>query len=92
VFEQLDRVSVDVGDDVQVRALTETVVVSGAVAAAGYVVLNTRVVYWFLSALLARPAIWRRFDPLDVIYAWERERVDQTNDPADPESLQTLVN
>jgi hypothetical protein len=50
-------------------------------------------VYWFLSALLARPAVWRRFDPLDVIYAWERENGGNPHgaEPGADESLQSIV-
>jgi hypothetical protein len=46
-------------------------------------------VYWFLSALLARPAVWRPFDPLDVIFAWERDGEARTGDD---ESLASMVN
>jgi hypothetical protein len=69
------------------------VVATAAVATAGYVLLNTRAVTWFISALLARPAVWRRFDPIDVIYSWERERDAQARDPdpRDDESLQSMV-
>jgi hypothetical protein len=56
--------------------------------------MSTRAVYWFLSALLARPVLWRRFDPLEVIYAWERDGPTDPRHPPGPEdeeSLQTLV-
>ena len=61
-------------------ALTEAAVVTGVSLTAGYVLLNTRAVYWFLSAVLARPAIWRPFEPLEVIYAWERDPDARTGD------------
>jgi hypothetical protein len=94
VFAELERLSEDINEGSNTKAVTDTLVVTGMVATAGYVFLNTRVVYWFLSALLARPAVWRRFDPLDVIYAWERDREGQTNGtpiPEDDESLQSIV-
>ncbi len=94
VFAELDRLSEEINEGSNTKAVTDTLVVTGMVATAGYVVLNTRVVYWFLSALLARPAVWRRFDPLDVIYAWERDREGLANGtpiPEDDESLQSLV-
>jgi len=94
VFAELDRLSEEIGEGANAGALTNTLVAGGALASAGYVVLNTRAVYWFLSALLARPAVWRRFDPLDVIYAWETEREgmgDRPLNPEDDESLQSMV-
>ena len=94
IFVGLDRLYEEIGQDADTSALINTLAAGGALASAGYVVLNTRAVYWFLSALLARPAIWRRFDPLDVIYAWEREREDLTSrtpKPEDDESLQSIV-
>jgi len=74
VFAEIDRAAEDLRAEAQAQTMTDAVVVTGAAATAGYVLLNTRAVYWFLSALLARPAVWRRFDPLDVIYAWEHDQ------------------
>src|SRR5205823_6630898 len=70
-------------------AVTEAAVVTGVGLTAGYVLLNTRAVYWFLSALLARPAVWRRFDPIDVILAWENDPDDRPG--TDDESLASMV-
>jgi VCBS repeat-containing protein len=69
-------------------AVGEAGVVTVFALAAGYVLLNTRAAYWFLSAVLARPAVWRPFDPLDVIFAWEVKPDEQ---PAGDESLEELV-
>lgn len=91
VFDSLDRVADDLRGEVEDRALTDAVVTTGAVATAGYVLLNTRAVLWFLSALLARPAVWRRFDPLDVIYAWERDRSTTAPSSEEDDSLQSMV-
>ena len=94
VFAQLDRAADAIASDADEQALTNTLAVSSGVAVAGYMMLNTRSIYWFLSAFLARPAVWRRFDPLEVIYAWERERVDvmkRHEEPKDEESLLSMV-
>lgn len=93
VREGLDRVSRDVEGEVEERAATDAAVTTVAVATAGYVLLNTRAVYWFISALLARPAVWRRFDPIDVIYSWEKGEGLGTAPEAAPddESLQSMV-
>jgi hypothetical protein len=74
VLADLDRVANDLREESDIQAVTDAVVVGGLAATAGFVLLNTRAVYWFLAALLTRPAVWRRFDPLDVIYAWEAEQ------------------
>jgi hypothetical protein len=50
-----------------------TYALSTVVATAGYVLLNTRTGYWLLSLLTARP-LWQQLDPLEVLYAWEKER------------------
>ena len=94
IFQQLEQVAGDLTDDSHEAAAVTTLAFGGAAAAAGYVLLNTRAVLWFLSALLARPAVWRRFDPLDVIYAWELEgagRPDHMADPGGDDSLQSIV-
>ncbi len=92
----LDKIAEDLGADADERAATDAVVTTAVVATAGYVLLNTRAVHWFISALLARPAVWRRFDPIDIIYSWEREQELGTGpDPTpnkDDESLQSIVN
>jgi hypothetical protein len=74
VFGGLDELSHDVGQARAVTAVTGTVVGTGVVATAGYVLLSPRLAYWLLSALLARRTVWKPFDPLEVVYAWEREK------------------
>lgn len=86
----LDRIRDELRADAAERATTDSIVVTGGVAVAGVVLLNTRAVYWFLSALLARPAVWRRFDPLDVLYAWERE-TGRARGAGPDDSLQSMV-
>jgi VCBS repeat-containing protein len=64
----------------------------GVVAGAGYVVLNARILGWVLSLVLARPLAWRGLDPLEVLYAWEKDKADRGDDEAETEeSLESLV-
>ncbi len=63
--------------------------VTGLVASAGYVLLNTRAGIWLVSLLAAKP-LWRRFDPLDVLFAWEKE-ARAAGAGEDDESLVTLA-
>ena len=94
VIEQFQHSVKEMQASVDEEAITNTLVVTSGIAVAGSVLLNTRAVYWFLSALLARPAIWRRFDPLEVIYAWEREQTQPGKQPSfhdSQESLQSMV-
>ena len=71
------------------------------VASSGYVFLNSRVAYWLISALSSRP-LWKGFDPLEVIFAWEQEEEEERKKAhrphfwprrrgRDQESLQSLV-
>jgi hypothetical protein len=46
--------------------------------------------YWFLSAFLARRTVWKPFDPLEVMYAWDREHGPDGPD-ADDDSLERMV-
>ncbi|MCI0464020.1 MAG: hypothetical protein L0Z62_44365 [Gemmataceae bacterium] len=65
------------------------IALTGLMAGAGYVLLNTRAVYWLLSLLAARP-LWRRFDPLEVLFAWEKE-AGQADSAEQDESLVSLA-
>jgi hypothetical protein len=59
---------------------------SGLIATAGYVLLNPRTLAWMLSLLTSQP-VWKQFDPLEVIFAWEEDQErDGTSEAAD-ESL-----
>jgi hypothetical protein len=71
-----------------VQTVTGTVVGTGVVATAGYVLLSPRLAYWVLSALLARRTVWKPFDPLEVVYAWEKENGIGNGDD---DSLQGMV-
>ncbi len=60
----------------------------GVLATSGYVLLNTRTGLWLLSLLTARP-LWKQFDPLEVLYAWEAGGADAAD--GDDETLVSLV-
>jgi hypothetical protein len=62
--------------------------ITGLAATAGYVLLNTRAGSWLLGALAARP-LWRQFDPLEVLFAWEEKQ--GQGDEEEGESLLSLV-
>jgi hypothetical protein len=76
------------------RAMTysDIVLTSGLATGVGVVALNTRLLAWLLSVVLARPWRWKQLDPLEVLYAWEKEKArrGQTDDE-DEESLASLV-
>ena len=92
VFAALDRMSIDLRSETATKATIDVVVASSTVLSAGYVLLNTKFVYWFLSALTARPAVWRRLDPIDVLYAWDQEHSEnEMAGEGSIESLQSLV-
>jgi hypothetical protein len=88
VFSGLDDLKKDLGQQPGVQTVTGTVVGTGVVATAGYVLLSPRLAYWLLSALLARRTVWKPFDPLEVVYAWEREN---GVGGAEDDSLQGMV-
>jgi hypothetical protein len=61
---------------------------TGLLASTGYLLLNTRAGLWLLSVLTAKP-LWREFDPLEVLYAWEKE--EKGPEQEDGETLVSLV-
>jgi hypothetical protein len=65
-----------------------TVLGTGLIASAGYVLLNTRTGFWLLSLMAARP-LWKQFDPLEILYAWEEE--DKESGETREETLLSLV-
>jgi hypothetical protein len=73
------------------------ILTTGAIASVGYVYLTTRGASWLLSVLTSRP-LWKRFDPLDILFAWEKEKErrrvaakKEDPDEEDKETLQSLV-
>jgi hypothetical protein len=67
-----------------------TLFTTGLVATTGYVLLNTRIGVWMLSLLTSQP-LWRQFDPLEVLYAWEGESEQAEHETEDEETLVSLV-
>ncbi len=61
---------------------------TGLIASAGYVLLNTRTGFWLLSLMASRP-LWKQFDPLEILYAWEEENTEKTE--TREETLLSLV-
>ncbi len=68
---------------------TSMVLGTGVIAASGYVLLNSRLGLWLLGLLTSQP-LWKQFDPLEVLYAWEEED-DQVKDDSEEETLLSLV-
>ena len=61
---------------------------TGAVVSAGYALIVARVATWLFTILNAQP-VWRRFDALEVLLAWEEEKKRRAEE--DGESLRSLV-
>jgi virginiamycin B lyase len=70
----------------------EAMFATGAVATAGYVLLSSRAGLWVIAALTARP-LWKQFDPIEILFAWEREKKLRggMGPSEDEETLQSLV-
>jgi hypothetical protein len=60
------------------------------VAYVGYVLLNSRGGLWLVSLLMARP-LWKEYDPLQVLLAWEDEKQSSGDREEDDETLQSMV-
>jgi hypothetical protein len=48
-------------------------------AGAAYLLLNTRARDWLVGLLAARP-LWRDLDPLEILFAWEKESAREEED------------
>jgi hypothetical protein len=67
------------------------IAVTGLLASAGYVLLNTRAGVWALSLLSSRP-LWNDLDPLEIVCAWDKASEQQANNGAgQDETLLSLV-
>jgi PKD repeat protein len=88
--KELDRMERQVTGN-HVRAV-EAVFATGALATAGYVLLSSRAGLWVIAALTARP-LWKQFDPIEILFAWERDKQRRGGGqaPEDEETLQSLV-
>jgi hypothetical protein len=77
------------------RASTsQTLVLTGIFASAGYVLLSSRAGLWVLAALTAGP-LWKQFDPIVLVSGRkeekERERAGGEPQEEEEETLQSLV-
>jgi hypothetical protein len=67
---------------------------TGVLLSAGYVLLSSSISIGFLGMLTARPVLLKGFDPVEVLFAWEKEkkRRSGSRDHTDEgETLQSLV-
>ncbi|QDV39156.1 beta strand repeat-containing protein [Tautonia plasticadhaerens] len=90
LFSELDRLGQELEEGADPLPAASVAAV-GVLASVGYVLLAGRPGLWLLGALGVGP-IWRQFDPLDVIFAWEqqqRRRREERGD--DEESLQSIA-
>lgn len=78
------------------QKVSDAVFISGVALSVGYVFLSSRGGSFLISALTARP-LWKQFDPLEVLFAWELEKDrrraqgEPWEEDDDPETLQSLV-
>jgi hypothetical protein len=72
VWEELDALAAQVEKE-DLGKISDAVVLTTVVATAGYVLLNGRGLTLIVSLLNARP-LWKRFDPLEILFAWEEEK------------------
>lgn len=63
---------------------------TGILAGTGYLLLNSRLGLWLLGLVTAQP-MWKQFDPLEVLYAWEEDDRNRTIADEDEETLMSLV-
>jgi len=92
VAAAMDRLAGDVTSHGRPWTYGEIILSTGALAGVGYVLLNTRLLAWLLSVVFAKPLVWERLDPLEVLYAWERRKARGGNPASDAEeSLASLL-
>jgi hypothetical protein len=94
-WSALDASADQLEEERRTERKVEIAFAAGVVVSAGYFVLTARGVYLALSALLARP-LWKQFDPLDILFAWEQEKGRRLAELAaeegeEEETLQTMV-
>ena len=89
LYRDLDRMSEQV-DTARWPEKAEATLVVTLAASVGYVLLNAKGLGWVLSLLLARP-LYKDFDPLEVILAWEEDAANRRPEEDEDESLQTIV-
>ena len=77
-----------------VATVTLVASTSGVFLSAGFVVLTSSISLGLLGLLTARPVVMRGFDPVEVLFAWEKEksrRSEGSGESGDEETLQSLV-
>jgi hypothetical protein len=93
LWSALDKLQQEIDGSTDLTAGIAAGVTIGVAATACYVLLSSRAVLWIIMALLSRP-LWRQWDPLEVLFAWEKEqekrRAAGTDSEAE-ESLQSIV-
>ena len=77
------------------RRIVDVAALIPLVASVGYILLNARSLAFLMSLLTARP-LWKRFDPLEVLFLWEEEKkrkkkLAHPEADEDEETLQSLV-
>jgi hypothetical protein len=68
---------------------TTMILGTGIIATSGYLFLNSRLGLWLLGLLTSQP-LWKQFDPLDVLYAWDEEE-ERVQDDQEEETLLSLL-
>jgi hypothetical protein len=69
------------------RIVNAALTISAAVTA-GYALLASQLLSWAIAFLTAQP-LWRRFDPLEILFAWDEEKRRRRKN--DKERLTSLV-
>ncbi len=62
---------------------------TGVIATAGYALISTRLASWLFTLLASRP-LWKQFDVLEILFAWNEEQR-KGRGTGEDESLQALV-
>jgi hypothetical protein len=93
LWSALDKLQQEIDSGTDLTAGIAAGVTIGVAATACYVLLSSRAVLWVIMALLSRP-LWRQWDPLEVLFAWEKEQEKRRavgTDGEAEESLQSIV-
>src|SRR5581483_3662345 len=90
LIDALDKLKEDVETTPALQAQIAGTVTVGVAVSVGYVLLTGRAALWLLVALTAKP-LWKQFDPLEVLFAWEKEKERRKTEEAHDESLQSML-
>jgi len=94
LWEELETLAKQV-DNRDWDKIKDAAVLTTILASAGYVLLNGRGLTLIVSLLTSRP-LWKRFDPLEILFVWEeekkrRKKLGLKDADEEEETLQTLV-